>query len=94
MNPKPHPTTTMNDTEPTKSDQELWIGVFLIIVSILLLMRGIKHGNTTMTAGIAMVTRYFTIEERIMEMASSVKIANEWIPWKNLASLLGRSVKC
>ena len=93
MNPKPHPTTPMNDTEPTKSDQELWIGVFLIIVSILLLMRGIKHGNTTMTAGIAMVTRYFSIEERILKMASSVNIASEWIPWDMMASFTSRNVK-
>jgi len=61
--------------EETKSDQELWIGVFLIIVSILLLMRGIKHGNTTMTAGIAMVSRYFSIEERILKMTSFGNIA-------------------
>lgn len=84
----------MNDTETTKSDQELWIGVFLIIVSILLLMRGIKHGNTTMTAGIAMLSRYFSIEERILKMASSVNTLSDSIASKNLASLLRRSVKC
>lgn len=83
----------MKHTEPTKSEEQLWIGVFLIVISIPLLMRGIKHGNMTMTTGVTIVSRYFSLEECIMEMASSMKSPNEWLPSKNLASLLGRSVK-
>lgn len=83
----------MNHTEPTRSEEQLWIGVLLIVISIPLLMRGIKHGNMTMTTGITILSRYFSLEEHIMEMANSVKFANDWIPWEKLGSFVCRVAK-